>query len=534
MKYKLLIKTFFIFLPLLSFGQQRWETIISDENVDYGVVHNSLTYDLGEIISAGGGNYSNKSFIFKIDKNGQELFRKTFIYDDWNTPTGAKQDKKGNLMVYGTTGDDASVVMLDACGNMQWCSMYNESEDFGTIYSDGIFLDNGNIILLMSIDYKDGIHMDMGLMCYDTNGNMLWYHPYNMIQKYPRLYGIIMPWQIKKFGNFLIISGLGYYSYPDNPGIGLLKPMFVKTDSLFNEEWLLPYGLADSSTNDTILGIAAGVVSYNNGILHGWGRASKPMQGYYTSILMNFDTSGQETNYHIITNEMIDSTATENFFMDVYQRDDTSYFTSIKYGNQGWENPSGEVIMDTAGNVYQSQSHPEANLQGGYWPIAKDTINNQYYLAYYNFEWDIVLYKFNADLSDAEIDTVPHNYDTLCPNLPIVSDTIYVTGCDVITALPEFPTPQAYYKAKQTVELTAYPNPTYGGTINFKLKYTKYHRNIQLAVYDISGKRMVTQQIATGQEQASFGVSAFPPGMYVAVVRDSKRVLGKAVFSVVE
>jgi len=51
-------------------------------------------------------------------------------------------------------------------------------------------------------------------------------------------------------------------------------------------------------------------------------------------------------------------------------------------------------------------------------------------------------------LENSSIDsTVTDNYDSLCPDLPIASDTIYVTGYDVITGTPEFPSPQAYYKA---------------------------------------------------------------------------------------
>jgi len=57
--------TFLLFLSLLSIGQQRWETIISDDNTDYSSVTNTLSNDYGELISAGGGNYSNKSFFLE-------------------------------------------------------------------------------------------------------------------------------------------------------------------------------------------------------------------------------------------------------------------------------------------------------------------------------------------------------------------------------------------------------------------------------------------------------------------------------------
>jgi len=517
---------------LLSFGQQRWEIII-DDSAKLFPAANSIAYDNGLlIVSRYGGAGSKENIIYRTGKNGEILWQKHLLFENWTVPSGITQNEEGKVLLHGVTGNDAFALILDACGNLLWCNIYNENQNFTTDYTDAVFLDNGDVVLLMSIDFNDGVHNDIGLISFDPDGNLLWYHPFNMIQKYPRLYGMIYTWHLEKFNNFLMLSGFGYYSYPDNPNIGLLKPMFVKTDSNYKEQWLLPYGLADSSTNDTILGDARGVVSYANGVLYGWGSSTKSLQGYYTSILMNFDTTGKETNYHIIENDMIDSTATENFFLDLCQRDDTTYFTSIKYGDQGWENPSGEVIMDTAGNVYQSQSHANANLQGGFFPLEKDTLNNQYYLAYGNYDWDIVLYKFNADLSDVPIDTATYIYDSLCDNLPIASDTIYVTGCDVITGTPQFPSPKAYFEAKKKVDIVAYPNPAGAGSINFKLKYTQYHQNMQLTVYSISGRQLLSKPVATGQKELSLNISGFSPGMYVAVVRNEKKVLGKAVFVV--
>ncbi len=532
MKSNLLIQLLLAFLPLLSIGQQRWENLIED-NTKLFPAGNCISYDDGLfVISRKGGTGSKKIIFYKLDRNGDILWQKHLFYDDWAVPGGIKQSENGKIIVYGITNNDACLVMLDACGNFLWCNRYNESQNFTTDFTDAVFLDNGNVILLMTIDYNDGVHFDIGLISFDSEGNLLWVHPFNMIQKYPRLYGMIYTWHLEKHDNFLMLSGFGYYSYPDNPYVGLLKPMFVKTDADFNEEWLLPYGLADSSVNDTILGDARGVVSYENGILHGWGSSTKPLQSYYTSILMNFDTAGNVTNHHIIENEMIDSTATENFFLDLCKRDDTTYFTSIKYGNQGWENPSGEVIIDTAGNVYQSHSHTEANLQGGNFPLEKDTTSNQYYLTYSNYDWNIVLYKFDADLNSVPIDTASYNYDSLCDNLPIASDTIYVTDCGVIVSTPEFPTPAAYYAAKQKVELTAYPNPVNGNMVHFKLKYTQYHSNMQLTVYDISGRPMAKKPIATGQKEAQLSVNGFSPGLYVAVISNGKKVLGKRAFAV--
>ena len=173
-------------------------------------------------------------------------------------------------------------------------------------------------------------------------------------------------------------------------------------------------------------------------------------------------------------------------------------------------------------------------MSSGMFPMAKDTVNNQYYLAYNSNDnnWNIMLYKFDADLNSVPIDTATYNYDSLCPDLPIVSDTIYVTGCNVITGMVEYPSPKAYFEAKQKVNLTAYPNPATAGRVDFKLKYTRYHQNMQLAVYDMAGHRLLARPVATGQKELSLNISALSPGMYVAVVSNGRKTLGKAVFAV--
>ena len=521
--------TLLLFLPLLSFGQQRWEKMISIENVNLGALSNTTSYDNGEFIMAGGGNYSHKSFLFKIDKNGEELWRKVLLYDNWNTPSGIKQNAAGDMMVYGETGGKASLVYLDACGNLLWCrEFYDPYNYIETFFTDAVFTSGGNIVALTEVVWEN-YDYDIGLTSFDTAGNFLWFHPFNMMQKYPLIIQMILEFHVEQQDNFLMLSGFGYYAHPDNPNLGLLKPMFVKTDAAFNEEWLLPYGVTDSIATDTILGTAVGVISYENGILHGWGDKRYPD---VNSLLMNFDTAGNETTLHLLENGSIDSTVTDNFFLDLAIRDDTTYFASVKYGNQGaGENPIGELIIDTACNVYGHQSHPEAK-NGGMFPIAKDTVNNQYYLAYNDNNWNIMLYKFNADLSSVPIDTATYNYDSLCTSLPIASDTIYVTGCDVIVSTPEFPSPSAYFAARQKVDITAYPNPVSGNRVNFKLKYTKYHSNMQLTVYDISGRPMANTAIATGQKEAQLSVNGFSPGLYVAVITNGRRVLGKRVFAV--
>ncbi len=522
MKDNILIKLILVFLPLLSLGQQRWENVIYG---NFGAIGNSISYDRGQLISAGGGNYSNKSFIIKTDKNGNEIWRKVLKYSDWNSPSGIKQNASGEMMVYGETDYKASLIYLDACGNLLWCREFVDPYNyFETFFANAIFTSDGNIVAITAVVYGSYIY-DIGLISFDTAGNFLWFHPFNMYQKYPLLITPLFGFNLNEFNGFIMISGWCYYAHPDKPNLGFLKPAFIKTDIAFNEEWLLPYGVTDSSTTDTLYGFGYGVTSCQNGIMHGFGS-----NHYENTMLMNFDTSGNETMYYLVDNNQIDSTLTGNFLLDLSARDDTTYFVSAKF----WDHGSGEMIIDTTANVLAHQIHTDATIISGLYPLEKDTISNQYYLAYNSNDtnWNIVLYKFDADLNSVPFDTTTYTYDSLCTSLPIASDTINITDCGVIVSTPEFPTPAAYYAAKQKVELTAYPNPVSGNRVNFKLKYTKYHGNMQLTVYDISGRPMAKTAVATGQKEAQISVSGFSPGLYVAVITDGKGVLGKGAFTV--
>jgi len=516
----------FIFLPLLSQGQQRWGKIIGDDDLTYVVTYNTISYDRGELISAIIGNFSSMNHILKVDRNGDILWSKRTAYENLNGQLGIKQFTNGNIIVYGSTGKYASVLMLDACANLLWCNDFDIGQDYAIDYYDGVFLENGDIVLLMQIDLKNGKDFDVALVSFDADGNFLWFHQFNAPDMHPNIFTLVT-WHLDLFDDFLIITGWGYYTYPENPNLGYLKPMFIKTDAGFNEEWLLPYGLAETGPQDTILGDARGVVAFNNGILYGWGSATKP-SGKYKSILMNFDTAGIETTHYVIEHEMLDSTTTENFFLDVAVRDDTSYFTSLKYGNLGWNNPTGEAIIDTMANVYKHQSHEEANLVGGRFPVEKDTINNQYYLAYWSYDDELVLYKFNNDLTDTPIDTNTYNYDSLCNNLPIVSDTIYVNGCNIITSLEEELFPVDENGSTSNPQITITPNPVTDWA-TFTIINAKEEKISLVWCYGIDGMKIMNKTYNSGTNTFRVNTSNWPDGLYfvVAETASGKRISAK-------
>ena len=336
-------------LPLLIFSQQRWEVTISNDNSDfYGIISYS-TYDNGLLVAA--KSQSNNTHVIKFDINGLVLWHKTYILQNSDiTVSRIKQNASGDILLIGNTNGKAILIMIDPCGNLLWCNKLINEHYIDTDYHDIIFDDNGDFVLLTWIQNLDNKY-DIALISFDTDGKLKWFNPLNLINKY-ELLDNTLPFVMQKFDEFIIISGDCYYAYPDNPTLVFLRPMVVKIDSNFNEEWFLPYGM-----NDTILGDARGVVSFDGNVLHGFGSYTKLGMGCYNSLLMNFDINGIEIGYIGIENNEINNSVSENIFMDLKQRDDTSYFASAKFGDSGWENPLGEWIMDTLGTVHQYISH---------------------------------------------------------------------------------------------------------------------------------------------------------------------------------
>ena len=368
-------KRIFLFLvlyfPLFAIAQQRWEVSISNNNFDYLSIRFDNTYDQGYLLSA--KTASNIYQMIKTDINGSILWDKVFINANLCTIYRIKQNNNGETLFCGIADSHAFIMLIDACGNPSWCNEFINSEYCTeSIHMDAFFLDNGDIITLTSL--YNGSGYDVGLMSFDSNGDFLWFKPYELLEKY-NLLDMVVPYFLDYFDDVLMISGFCYYAYPNNPTLVYLKPMFIKTDNNFNEEWLLPYGMGD-----TLIGDAAGVVSFDGSVFNGYGSYTKLGVGSYNSILMNFDIDGNETNYIGIDNSAINDTVTENFFFRILQRDDTSYIASAKFGDAGWENPYGEWIMDTLGNIYQYQSH-ENTTRSSWVPIIKTT-DDKYCFAY--------------------------------------------------------------------------------------------------------------------------------------------------------
>ena len=521
MKNILIIIVLYAFLPLLLLGQQRWEVIIEKQNMDYNVTSTTYPYDAGIILNAKTDWFNN--WIIKTNTNGEKLWEKLVFSD--NKPMiiyKVMQNQNGEILICGAVDSHAFVLLLDGCGNLLWCNEYINYEHYSeSVHLDALFLNNGNIILLTSLYGDINYGYDVGLISFDSDGNLLWFKPYNLLVKY-ELLDMAVPLFIDSFDEFLIISGWCYYAYPDNPSVVWLRPLFIKTKSDYSEDWFLPYGMEDS-----IIGDARGAISFNGEIIQGYGMYHK--SGTINSILMNFDTVGNETEYIGIDNTEIGVDIDENFFLRLEIRDDTSYIASAKFGNNGMSNPMGEWVMDSSGNVYQDQSHPNTTFSP-LDPLFK-TSNDKFVFAYQYNSSDILLYKLNADLSQAEIDTTTYTYDSLCNNLPIISDTIYLDNCSIVTGIDEAPTPEEYYASLKTINIVVMPNPA-TDVVVFEIGVRGYNGSTTISCYDVNGRKVFNKILPQNQTKIATDVTNWQSSIYIVVASGGNGSKGESKFVV--
>lgn len=508
-KYYFLISILTTLIPLLTYSQQRWEVILNDEDLRYTAIGSDKSYDIGHLIYTNIRPGVSRDRLIKTNTNGEILWQKSIFYNNiYSSNLIVRQNQNGEILIGGTVDGHASLVMLDACGNSLWCNEFVNSDLYNeTAHADAAFLENGNIITY-TLFYTLDKEYDVGLMMFDSDGNLLWSRPFQLLEKYPLL-AEALPIYFDFFNDYLIASGSCYYAYPDNPSVYWLRPMFIKTDSSYYEDWFLPYGL-----NDNIIGHSHGAISSDGITIRGYGSYYKHDTDTINSILMDFNMEGIETGFIGIDNNEIGPEVVDNFFNRIMLMDDTSYIATAKFGETVWDNPMGEWVMDTSGKVYQYLSH-ESSIWS-FNPITR-TYDDTYQFTYsYNNYYDILLVKLNPDLSQADYDTTTYVYDSLCDELPIISDTIYLYNCGIITSIEDEPVPLEDPELKGNIIIRVTPNPV-ANMANFKIENNERYKYIQLWCYDIHGSMVWKHAITSGQKSVNANTSNWQNGLYIVV-----------------
>jgi hypothetical protein len=481
-------------------------------------------YDHGYLLV--GGYMVNQSVTpweIKTDINGNILWDKNLINLPHLGVFAATSDDEGNTYVCGRTTINGYycplLVKFNPCGQTEWCKMYYNN--YFTI--DGTALDliinsNNEIILLVYVQNEDQIDQ-IFLFGYNTDGNYLWKQSYASQNNYPLIGGAVA-YKIIPNNNEYILSGFCYWPFPDDPNHVYLRPFFIGVDSLFNEKWIMPFAVMDS-----IIGQAISAIPLNDSVMMGIGR--RFIGNITNSLLMFFNMEGDELGYKQISNEQIGPDIVGNFLYDIEKLENELFLVGSNFGQNFNGNPYGEFVIDTAGNVYKSQSRLGTDVEAH---LTKTSDNNYVIASIFNqnSDWDIYLYKINENLEMVPLDTNQHTYDSLCPE-PVTTGTINLGACDLITDVGEIPKPQEYYAKLKTIPVTAYPNPA-ETEITLAFQNTEHHNNMLLECYNIYGQKVHSEKIWKGQQQTKLDLNGWGKGLYFAVVKSNGKVAGTVRF----
>ena len=490
------------------------------------------TYDNGYVLL---GSYPGFSWLIKTDINGNLLWDK--IIDNAPNPVGTTQaiesSSDGGILAAGIALSGLSnkycpfVMKLSACGEKEWCKIFEGSPIAFPTAHDIKVTESGEIIVLVN-QFGSYPAETLHLFKLSASGEVLWQEPFATTYNHPNSHMKIGQSLMITSNDKYLISGYGYWRDPWNPqGVFAIRHFFAMVDSDGNEEWVLPFGL-----NDTILGKALDVIEINDTLFMGIGSfldydTSKPS-------FLFFNDQGQELNFQYLENTQIDSSFDAGAFNSAVRLD-----SLIFIGGAFAINRYEEVIVDCilTLNVDNLTVEPEIiklNYNNLY-PYLNGVTHDNKLLSSSTYRhsstnYDIFLAKLNLNMEYDTAYTGNFTYDSLCIPGPPQSGFIYLNDCDIVLGT-EMPTATEYRARVQHIPITIYPNPA-KDNITFALENTEHHRIIELRCFNLLGMQQHQTKILRGQQQSTANVSNWPPGMYIAVVYSDGKPVGRGKFVV--
>jgi hypothetical protein len=528
---KLIIIVICVMITVPIFTQnQDWEVYIGSPGHNEYATDVIETYDRGYYLGAWTGGTNGLGWNIKTDIDGNVLYDKILSHnycqmDSW----AVVEDSAGNKYCCGPLFIDNDswpfVIKFDPCGEKIWCKYFPvEAGENSAGAWDVIINSQGEIIVLTSY-FSDELESSIiYLIGLDENGKELWKKPYASKHDYPLIWNPV-GYDLMEFNNEYYIAGDCYWPYPNNPTHVFLRPLFIGIDSDFNEKWVMPFHALDS-----VFGWAERLIPLNDNVIMGAGIRRVRNSDDANSLLMFFTPEGVELGYNQIRNSQISHDVIVNYIHDIERINDTLFLAASPFGPHPGTNPVGELVFDTAANLYSFHSRPNTQNK----PSMVKTYDGNYVIATSiqqgNF-WDIYLYKIDENLEMVPFDTTQHVYDSLCPH-PIQSGTMDLTDCLIVTDIGELPTPDVYYESLRWIPIKAFPNPVKDDKVTLEFENTDYHSNMELRVYNNTGHSIHSQKIYKGQQDTDVNVSAWPKGVYIAVIYSNGGAVGKVKFVV--
>jgi hypothetical protein len=483
----------------------------------------------------------NYTWLIKTDVNGDILWEK-FIGGNYSRVSVERftQNDLGDIYLCGDIIQegqyDPFIIKLNACGEKQWCNQLLTTSNYD-FYSDIVTTpDNGCAALIIQAYLPLDIN-NTGILRFSSDGELLWQKFYQSPDQgvWDEGLNFLIPTPDSGF----LMTGSCYYPDPENPDLYWLHPYYVKTDSLGNFEW------------ETIVyqeTAEMGGMAWETII-------SSSKEYYYSCIEHYYHSNNNYSRLPAIVKIDLDGNV-----IDVYDlvhedynwgRLNSAAFIndSLLAGGAGWfynEDPpiSRAIIFDTLGNIRDSLT-----LLNTGW-LSKTAVTHDGKLLFYNTieedgNFDTYLFKLTQDLEQDTFYTTPFVYDSLCP-YQIASDTIVPDDCGVIVGIEEQGGGEAGkhggMEAWEHGGMFLWPNPAKTivncqlSTVDFQFNSTLSVDHLSLVVYDIFGREIYTEVVSSTREGGGreggwqINVEGFPPGIYLAIVKEGSSLITSTKF----
>ena len=504
---RILLFLFLLIIVLPSEGQE-WPKIYGD-NFNASVRNIKEDYDKGYLITGYAGygqNVSKWGWLIKTDINGNVIWDKKF--GSWSIPTtyffSSTRTIDNGLILAGATGKydptyykDPLFLKLNTCGEVEWCTILVSPGGNSSV--DILQLEDKSYIGLLKYYGGDYQNVRISLVKMDSIGNPLWIK--NLAQDDSTIYdeeGYIL---FHTSDDNFLVSGHCFC-----PG---MRPFWIKTDTSGNEEWILKWPNGSGLDGQTI--------AVDNGIFYASGGL---YNGPMTPTLFKFDIDGNAIYQQYLLGDTIAGGGAET--LGYYN--DSTLLAGINWGFDPWgiDGYSEVFMIDTLGHLINRRLLLEENRAPRY--IIKTFDNKILVIGDYVVDnnLDIYLWKFNSDLELDTLYTQPLTYDSLC-NETITSDTVDLS-CGLYVSIKDIPLKEDYDKM-----LKVYPNPAISA-INFEFKDLK--TDGILSIYDGYGRLVEEKAMPAHTKDMQIAVAAYPPGLYLAVLKNARAILGREKFMV--
>jgi hypothetical protein len=491
------------------------------------------------------------TWIIKTDINGEILWEKKFG-DGIHATTFFEIfqcDDGGYLIPGAVTWDsnpdtDALLMKLNSCGEKEWCRIFLDNAQDNL--DDGILnvfpLENEEGFIALVIQWGDfslpGQYKGIWLFRLANDGSLVWIknvfdqvniNAWNEIPKSM----LLSKFKTEEGKEKFIITAFTYYFDYGGP-LGWPKKMVCAADEDGNELWWAIHHEDENYTSEP------GMISKESsgGFIYTVGRDEQyddTLPNYYPS-LFKTDKDGNK----IFSKYIIDSTYKAGAFClnilndtlidigGVWKYEDNIPYASI-------------ARTDTNGNFIAEKKVIQSEYGFGY--SIKTIDNKELFLK--DEDWgtntSVFLYKFNYELESDTLYTQPFQYDYLCDDLPIASDTIGIDDCDLWTKLPGeieyrnakqlfiFPCPAENEITITLPEATADEHP-WGPMTSRQYNY-RYHENSILKIFDVYGRLIeeISLKNIEGNE-LKLKVTGVNTGIYLVNLFENQKLMASGKF----